>query len=1327
LLVEKLLSRWQEGRDKGESPSAADLCRDCPELLPTLQKRIDDLNTGQPAPDDADALLGTFVVPPPGVGDLGGRADVNAASDLTERGVHQQVAGPAAAPAGPPVPPAASGLPRQVGRYLVEEEIGRGGMGAVLRVRDPEFQRPLAVKIILQSAADHPGVVARFLEEGRLTGRLQHPGVPPVHELGRLDNGLPFFAMKLIQGRTLAALLKDRGKKEHLEKPTGGTLRDGGDSPSDSSQGTPSVGFPAPDARLIGIFRQVCQTIGYAHAQGVIHRDLKPSNIMVGAFGEVQVMDWGIAKEIGRLAEEEPVVPRPRAPQAPASSSQPPPSVSQTGEVMGTPAYMPPEQARGAVRELDERADVFGLGGILCEILTGKPPFHGGGTYELLLLSARGDLTTALARLEKCGTDAELVALAKHCLAARKENRPRHAGEVAQAVERYEALVQERLHQAELEGTRARVQAEEERKRHQVERQKKRAILAAAVAGLLLLAGTAGATLWYQNDRAERAAEEAKREADETAAQAKRQAEQAAEKVKRQAEEAERQAKQAAEKAKRDAEEAKRLAEKKSRHKIREQTLGVALNQARRQHDSLHARLDGPGDVFRMLNKAADWREMIVSARADWQRAQDLAASAEDEIAPALRKQLTELGTLLQQDDVDLQLAVRLEKIREARSTLVKGQFQRDLADREYRDAFQKAGLKPRSSQEEAVAALVRRSAIKEQLLAAFDDWAYVAWKRKDEDLHRLLLIIARRADPDPWKNRLRDPDLWNSSQGLDQLAGQALADKALLARLSPQMLQHLGVLLGETGGKRDVPWLRQAQALHPADFWLNLNLGKALGKADPQQAEGYVRAAVAVRSDSTAGWYNLGYVLHRQKNYKEAVGDLEKALHIDPLFVQAWILLGNVRLDQGETSQAIKHFEKAIELDNTNPLAWFNFGNVFLRQKDYAKAARHYHTAIGLDRNFAPSWHALGEALENQREFQQAVEAFQKASQLDRRNSSTWYHLGIVLHNQKNLEAAAAAYRTAVELDPKNALAWFNLGNTQAARKDWPAAGASYRKALQVDPKHAVAWNNLGLVLREQKNTEQAASAFRKAIAADPNYADPHESLGAILQGQGKYAEAAVQYRQFLKIAPPQHLRRAAIAVQAEQCEQRAIKDRLPKVLAGQQTTAAEQLALAELCATYAKRYRDAVRLYAGAFLDQPGLAEDLRDGYRYRASRAALLASAGKGEGTGPLNEAEKTRLRRQALTWLQAELQACKELLQDAVPTLTDCQRQLDLWRRDPDLAPVREPKQLAELPAGERKAWQELWAEVDRVLQQISQVQQQSKEEKPKPSAIQAREK
>src|SRR4051812_45824775 len=151
-------------------------------------------------------------------------------------------------------------------RYVLGGEIARGGMGVVYRATDVTLGREVAVKVLLEQYGPESGVARRFADEARITGQLQHPAIPPVHDLGILPDGRPFLAMKLIKGQTLEELLKDR---------------------TDPS---------ADRGRFVAAFEAVCQAVAYAHAHDVVHRDLKPANVMVGSFGEVQVMDWGLAK-----------------------------------------------------------------------------------------------------------------------------------------------------------------------------------------------------------------------------------------------------------------------------------------------------------------------------------------------------------------------------------------------------------------------------------------------------------------------------------------------------------------------------------------------------------------------------------------------------------------------------------------------------------------------------------------------------------------------------------------------------------------------------------------------------------------------------------------------------------------------------------------------------------------------------------------------------------------------------------------------------------------------------------------------------------------------
>jgi serine/threonine protein kinase len=343
--------------------------------------------------------------------------------------------------------------------YELLETLGQGGMGEVYRCSDPALGRDLAIKVMKASLRGHAKIEQRFLREARITGSLQHPGIVSIHNLGRLADGRLHYTMRLVRGQTFAAILKEEaGKPECLPY-------------------------------LLSIFEKICQAAAYAHSKRIIHRDLKPGNVMVGKFGEVQVMDWGLAKVLG--SEDAPAGSEEKTDSAStriATEIDTPVELTRTGSGFGTPAYMPPEQALGEWDAVDERADVFALGSILCELLTGQPAYRGSDGEEVYRRAKRGDMTEALERLHQCQADTALVALCRECLSAEREPRPRDAGVVAKRAAEHQAEVQERLRRAEMERVEEQLKAREERKRRRL------LIASFSVVSLVLLTGAAVST-----------------------------------------------------------------------------------------------------------------------------------------------------------------------------------------------------------------------------------------------------------------------------------------------------------------------------------------------------------------------------------------------------------------------------------------------------------------------------------------------------------------------------------------------------------------------------------------------------------------------------------------------------------------------------------------------------------------------------------------------------------------------------------------------------------------------------------------------------------------
>jgi eukaryotic-like serine/threonine-protein kinase len=307
-----------------------------------------------------------------------------------------------------PDPPRAPQPPRRTrkvreSRYAVRGTLGEGGMGDVVLCADQVIGRDVAMKVMRSTDEVEEEAEARFLREARVQGRLEHPSIVPLYDMGRDADGNVYFTMKCVRGQTLAKILIRLAARD------------------------PGALVSWSRRKLLRAFGQACLAVDFAHARGVLHRDLKPSNIMIGDFGEVYVLDWGVAK----------LMERPRGEDSTRTPSSDDGALTPMGEVIGTLGYMPPEQATGGLDSLDARADVYALGAILFELLALEPLHVGVGKAKLLASTMHGADARLSARAPERDVPLELEAICSKATASKREDRYRSARELNDALERY--------------------------------------------------------------------------------------------------------------------------------------------------------------------------------------------------------------------------------------------------------------------------------------------------------------------------------------------------------------------------------------------------------------------------------------------------------------------------------------------------------------------------------------------------------------------------------------------------------------------------------------------------------------------------------------------------------------------------------------------------------------------------------------------------------------------------------------------------------------------------------------------------------------------------
>jgi serine/threonine-protein kinase len=1159
-------------------------------------------------------------------------------------------------------------------RFQIVEEVARGGMGVVYRVFDPQLQRRLAMKFLLGQYSENLDLRTRFLIEARITGRLQHPGIVPIHDVGSLKDGRPYFVMKLIEGQTLAELLRYRGR---------------GDLP-----------------KFLAIFEQICQTVAYAHSQRIIHRDLKPGNIMVGQFGEVQVMDWGLAKDLaGGESPADPADPKTiEEVELPGEQKWERSSLTALGEVVGTPAYMPPEQAAG--QRVDERADVFGLGGILCEILTGKPPYSYQPFVEWFENPTRS-LAHTRENLNSCGADRELVELVLACLQEDPNFRPEDAREVAARVSAHRSSAEARAIQAEIDKIAANKSAKEAEARARAERKSRRLTLWIGLLLLVLLGGVVGAMWTYET---------------------RKQATQS--RVLSLLQEIEQLRELPAPDLNQNAD---RLRTALARLDSAEEALtaGVAEEKLREQVQKTREEIEEElKAISRDLQLLSQLREIRTKRDDDLTKNshdhQYLAAFAEwgidfkDEATELAQRLLARPPAFVQEILTDLDdwaFANRFRSRQAARAPILRLALHLDTDT--IRNEMRRAMLGPGDHTmlfDAQTLDLVQHISRVEgiawtQLIATIRDQPQRRWLELSKEpstlqqpastLLLLFRVLVESGEEEDCFDFLRSVqqrypgDLWiNYTLGstlLERHPEEAVRYLSVARAYRPEMGHRLAHALQQSHKQKESENLfRELTRLRPQSPENYGCLGVFLQARNPPEAEILLKRAIALGSTEATVFNALGRILEKRGEQREALKLFERAVALGPRDPDGLIGMGVIAYQMKQKADAVRYFQMAHSEWPSSPVPLFYLGK--LQEGNPKEAERYYRLALQADSVHPESNVNLALLLYQQKKYAEAESHLRRAKGARKQLPETYPLLAQVLIEQKKTAEAITILQEAEKQLPQDPKIPISLGTAYSENDQLPEARKVFSDAAKRFPRNAAVHYHYGVALMAHREAEEAIASYRRALELDPNYAEALCNLGLLLmQQKGDYKQALGLLQRGHKIGSA----RSDWANPSERwiitCERRlSLSAQIPGFIARQ--TRLPPPVLAEVMSVCLAKDWHGTRLLLAA-------QGDVSSGYTITEREVSVFVLFLGGQSTDALTPTQHSEVRRIGLTYLHRDFARLEKIPKQAAIA------RLRGYLTTPYLANVREPDKLEKLDEEEAQAWRRFWAQVRSTLTRL----------------------